>query len=98
MTQEEAAATAQVNASIWTPELPLKASTAIIPSLMVSAVRDPTVHAPRISNIVANTIAILYDTDLEETLVAHAFATSSRKLISIHAILEVRVATDWHHC
>lgn len=55
----------------------------MIPFLMVSAVLAPTVIAPSISNIVPNTIACLYEIDLEETLVAQAFATSSIVQISL---------------
>ena len=82
MTHEEAAASAQVNASIWTPALSRKAELGMMPFLIVSAVRAPTVIAPSISNMVPNIIACLYEMDLDETLVAQAFATSSIKLIS----------------
>ena len=57
MTHEEAAASAQVNASIWTPALLRKAELGMMPFLIVSAVRAPTVMAPSISNMVPNTIA-----------------------------------------
>ena len=77
MTQDEAAARAHANASIWTPALPWKAELGMIPFLMVSAVLAPTVMAPRSSKMVARTMAHLYEMDLEETLVAHEFATSS---------------------
>ncbi len=83
MTHEEAAARAQVNASIWTPASPLNAELGMIPFLIVSAVRAPTVIAPSISNIVPNIIACLYEIDLDETLVAQAFATSSNKTINL---------------
>lgn len=49
----------------------------MIPFLMVSAVLAPTVIAPNISNMVPNIMACLYVIDLDETLVAQAFATSS---------------------
>jgi len=83
ITYEEAAARAQVKASIWTPALPWNAELGMMPFLIVSAVRAPTVIAPSISKIVPNIIACLYVIDLEESLVAHAFATSSIKSISI---------------
>lgn len=84
ITQDEAAARAHVNASICTPALSPKAELGMMPFLMVSAVRAPTRMAPSISNIVPNTMACLYVMDLDETLVAHAFATSSvnRKIVS----------------
>ena len=83
MTHEEAAASAQVNASIWTPALLRKAELGTIPFLIVSAVRAPTVMAPSISNMVPNIIACLYEMDLDETLVAQEFATSSIEPIGI---------------
>ena len=49
----------------------------MIPFLIVSAVRDPTSTAPRTSKIVPRTIACRYETDRDETEVAHALATSS---------------------
>jgi hypothetical protein len=70
-----------VNASIWIPASPRKADVGMIPFLIVSAVRAPTVIAPNISKTVPNTIACLYVMDLDETLVAQAFATSSIGLI-----------------
>jgi hypothetical protein len=89
MTHEEAAAKAQVKASICTPAFPWKAVLGMMPFLIVSAVRAPTVIAPNISNMVPNIIACLYEIDLEETLVAQAFATSSIKSINIRAILQI---------
>lgn len=77
MTHDEAAARAQVNARIWTLALSRNAELGMMPFLMVSAVRAPTVMAPSISNIVPNIIACLYEIDLDETLVAQALATSS---------------------
>lgn len=57
MTHEEAAARAQVNASIWTPAFPWNAELGMMPFLMVSAVRAPTKIAPNISNIVPSIMA-----------------------------------------
>ncbi len=54
-----------------------------MPFLIVSAVRAPTVIAPSISNIVPKIIACLYEIDLEETLVAQAFASSSKLSVSV---------------
>ena len=54
-----------------------------MPFLMVSAVREPTVMAPSISKMVPRTIACLYEMDLDETLVAQEFATSSARKVSI---------------
>ena len=81
MTQEEAAARAHAKASICTPALPWKAEFGIIPFLMVSAVLAPTVMAPSSSKMVARTMAHLYEMDLEDTLVAHEFATSSGRVL-----------------
>ena len=90
MTQDEAAARAQVKASIWTPALSWKEELGMMPFLMVCAVRAPTVIAPSISNTAPNIIACLYEMDLEETLVAQAFATSSAKPFSIRFLQAVR--------
>jgi hypothetical protein len=57
ITHEEAAASAMVNANIWTPASPLKAALGMIPFLIVSAVRAPTVMAPSISKMVPSTMA-----------------------------------------
>lgn len=77
ITQEEAAASAHVNASICTPAFPWNASFGMIPFLIVSAVRAPTVMAPSISKIVPKIMACRYVMEREETLVAQALATSS---------------------
>jgi len=79
VTHKDAAARAQVNASIWTPASSRKDELGMMPFLIVSAIRDPTVMAPSISKMVPKIIACLYEMDLDETLVAHAFATSSIK-------------------
>lgn len=55
----------------------------MMPFLMVSAVRAPTVMAPNISKIVSRIIACRYVMDLDETLVAQELATSSIRL-SVH--------------
>ena len=82
MTQMEAPAAAQVNASSCTPALSLKAEIGMIPLRMVEAVRAPTVRAPVISKIRQRTMACWYVTERDETLVAHAFATSLAPLLS----------------
>jgi hypothetical protein len=79
MTHEDAAARAQVKASIWTLAFSRNAELGMMLFLIVSAVREPTVMAPSISNIVPRTIACLYVIDRDETLVAQEFATSSTK-------------------
>lgn len=83
MTQMEAPAAAQVNASSCTPALSLKAEIGMIPLRMVEAVRAPTVRAPVISKIRQRTMACWYVTERDETLVAHAFATSLAPLLSV---------------
>ena len=77
MTQVAAPADAQVNARSWTGALPLNAAMGMMPFLMVDAVLAPTVRAPVTSKIRQRTMACWYVTEREETLVAHAFATSS---------------------
>ena len=57
MTQEDAAARAMVKASIWIEASLRKAEGGMIPFLMVSAVRAPTVSAPSISNTVPRIMA-----------------------------------------
>ena len=57
MTQVDAAARAQVKASIWTPASPLNEALGMIPFLIVSAVLAPTRIAPNISKIVPKIIA-----------------------------------------
>jgi hypothetical protein len=49
----------------------------LMPFLIVLAVRAPTARAPVNSKMVQRTMACLYVTDRDETLVAHALATSS---------------------
>jgi hypothetical protein len=49
----------------------------MMPFLMVDAVRAPTASAPVSSKMVHRTMACRYVTDRDDTLVAHAFATSS---------------------
>jgi hypothetical protein len=77
ITHEDAAAKAQVNASIWTLAFSRNAVLGIMTFLIVSAVRPPTVIYPTISKTVPRTMACLYVTDRDETLVAQEFATSS---------------------
>ncbi len=82
MTHDDAAARAQVKASICTPALPRKASLGMMPFLMVSAVRAPTVMAPSISKMVPNTMAWRYEMDRDDTDVAQELATSSARCVS----------------
>jgi hypothetical protein len=58
--------------------------------LMVSAVRAPTVMAPTISKMVPRTMAWRYETEREDTDVAHALATSSG--VWLVRVLQV---SDW---
>ena len=88
MTQMEAPASAQVNANIWTAASPLKAEFGMMPFLIVSAVRAPTVMAPSISNMVPKTMACRYEMEREETLVAQALATSSADISKKQVLTE----------
>ena len=92
MTQDEAAARAQVKASICTPASLRKAELGMMPFLMVSAVRAPTATAPTVSKMVPHTMAHRYEMERDETDVAHALATSSgrRERAVSRAQLEAR--------
>jgi hypothetical protein len=99
MTQSEDAAGMTVKASIMTPESPLNDLMSMIPSLIVEAVRAPPRIAPAGSRRELSIMAPLYAIDLEETLVAQEFATSSGILIKPmeNARLLQRILTCAHH-
>jgi hypothetical protein len=56
----------------------------MMPFLIVSAVREPTVMAPSISKMVPKIMAWRYDTERDETDVAQALATSSASVRCDH--------------
>ena len=99
MTQIAAPAEAQVKAKSCTGALSLNAEIGMIPFLIVEAVLAPTARAPVISNARQRSIACRYVTERDDTLVAHALATSSVKQnlsVAIRSTLLPRLALQVH--
>jgi hypothetical protein len=78
MSHEAETVRATVKARSWTPALPSKDESEMMPFLMVEATRAPTRTAPRNSHRAAAMHACLSVSDLDETEVANELATCNK--------------------